>query len=412
MESVLVCFSGCNMEDFKRHNKVTENDAVVTENGDTKYQKEFGSYVVKSGWVESKTHSQNGKYFYVKDGQDNDSRPNNISINAGTNKYKKEEHEKFREAIYAQLANQVAGNDSEIMASGSTTSGVNFNISGACDRADVFIQTILWKPVLWNSIPKHSSQFFMFIIYNRFMTHQSKEISSGQSRRTSPDNCYLFSCPDIGRRCFYFVRRNLIHRVFFQTTDIDRRINNCSSAFSFTGMLADHGTGRRERIRITNHINCSCIIPFLDQCNVFRNIDMRRTKRLTWNRLCHVLNAAVMFDMTFILIRELFQTVQDQICSCNTNSAVRSSRDHPAHIMHLFQCFTGCVPVQNFLQQTVNFNKTIPAWNTFSAGLVHGNLKQRPVKNQRTHPRRIRTHPGFEFLQHNIDSIIHAAFRC
>lgn len=121
MESVLVCFSGCNLEDFKRHKKVTENDAVVTENGDTKYQKEFGSYVVKSGWVESKTHSQNEKYFYVKDGQDNDSRPNNISINAGTNKYKKEEHEKFREAIYAQLANQVAGNDSEIMASGSTT---------------------------------------------------------------------------------------------------------------------------------------------------------------------------------------------------------------------------------------------------------------------------------------------------
>ena len=121
MESVLVCFSGCNIEDFKRHrNENSDSDIIITDEGDTKYQKEFGTYIVKSGWVESKTHSQNGKYFYVKDGQDNDSRPNNISINAGTNKYKKEEHEKFREAIYAQLARQVGGNVT-INATGSTT---------------------------------------------------------------------------------------------------------------------------------------------------------------------------------------------------------------------------------------------------------------------------------------------------
>ncbi len=121
MESVLVCFSGCNIEDFKRHrNENSDSDIIITDEGDTKYQKEFGTYIVKSGWVESKTHSQNGKYFYVKDGQDNDSRPNNISINAGTNKYKKEEHEKFREAIYAQLARQV-GSNVTINATGSTT---------------------------------------------------------------------------------------------------------------------------------------------------------------------------------------------------------------------------------------------------------------------------------------------------
>ncbi len=124
MESVLVCFSGCNLEDFKRHRNNDENtgDAIiVTDEGDIKYQKEFGTYIVKSGWVESKTHSGNGKYFYVKEGQDNDTRPNNISINGGTNKYTKSEHEQFKDAIYVQLARQVSGNDSEILANGSTT---------------------------------------------------------------------------------------------------------------------------------------------------------------------------------------------------------------------------------------------------------------------------------------------------
>ena len=121
MEAVLVCFSGCNIEYFKRHKNNNADDIEVIENGDVKYSKEFGSYVVKNGWIESKSHSANGKYFYVKDGHDDDSRPNNISINVGTNKYKKSEHEKFKDAIYIQLARQASGNDSEIMASGSTT---------------------------------------------------------------------------------------------------------------------------------------------------------------------------------------------------------------------------------------------------------------------------------------------------
>ena len=120
MEAVLVCFSGCNMENLKRHKENTEETAM-TEDGDTKFEKEFGSYIVKKGWVESKSHSRNGVFFYVKDGHDDDSKPNNISVNEGTNNYSKENHVKFKDAIYAQLARQVAGDDSEIMANGSTT---------------------------------------------------------------------------------------------------------------------------------------------------------------------------------------------------------------------------------------------------------------------------------------------------
>ncbi|MBR2704623.1 MAG: hypothetical protein IKE91_04050 [Clostridia bacterium] len=120
MEAVLVCFSGCSIEDFKRHKKVETDDVIITEEGDTKYKKAFGSYIVKSGWMESKTHSGNGKYFYVKEGEDNDKQPNNISINSGTNDYKKEDHEKFKDAIYAQLAKQVSGSKATVTASGST----------------------------------------------------------------------------------------------------------------------------------------------------------------------------------------------------------------------------------------------------------------------------------------------------
>ena len=118
MEVVLVCFSGCNI--FKKHKK--SNDAVINSNGDTEYTKEFGSYTVKSGWIESKTHSTKTKFFYVKDGEDNEKKPNNISINQGKNKYSKDQHLQFKDAITKQLAAQTKGSkNATINASGSTT---------------------------------------------------------------------------------------------------------------------------------------------------------------------------------------------------------------------------------------------------------------------------------------------------
>jgi len=121
MEAVLVCFSGCGMNSARRNKNRTSKNEVVLENGNTKYEKEFGSYEVNAGWIESKTHSSKGKYFYVRDGQDNDKKPNNISINQDTNRYTKSEHEQFKNAIYSQMAKQVSGSKAQIMASGSTT---------------------------------------------------------------------------------------------------------------------------------------------------------------------------------------------------------------------------------------------------------------------------------------------------
>ena len=113
---LIVCLSGC---DLKSNEKVKESNSTK-ENGDVVYTKDFGSYTVSSGWEESKTHSSKSKFFYVKNGEDKEKRPNNISINKGTNRYKKEEHMEFKNAIYAQLARQVS-KGAVINASGSNT---------------------------------------------------------------------------------------------------------------------------------------------------------------------------------------------------------------------------------------------------------------------------------------------------
>lgn len=135
MGTVLVCMSGCNIK--KRRNTVNKN---VLSDQDTEYTKEFGSYTVKKGWIESKSHSSKGKYFYVKDGEDDDKKPNNISINAGTNKYSKNDHESFKQAIYRQLVMQVGKNkNTTINGNGSTTENGEIVYTFVIDSEDSVI---------------------------------------------------------------------------------------------------------------------------------------------------------------------------------------------------------------------------------------------------------------------------------
>ena len=86
------------------------------------YNKNFGSYKILENWVQSREHSTGSKFFYVKHGQEKEQSPNNVSINAGTNKYAQSEHEKFKTAILNQLSMQIGNaEDVTLNASGSNT---------------------------------------------------------------------------------------------------------------------------------------------------------------------------------------------------------------------------------------------------------------------------------------------------
>lgn len=88
----------------------------------TLIEKDFGTYEIPVDWIESVAHSTNDKFFYVKEGQENENRPDNISVNEGTNKYPADEHEKFRSAILNQLSMQIGGDENvELNANGSNT---------------------------------------------------------------------------------------------------------------------------------------------------------------------------------------------------------------------------------------------------------------------------------------------------
>jgi len=104
---IFLCLAGC---------KKIENNTK----GNNTFNKDFGSYEVPKNWVEVKSYSTSNKFFYTIKGQEHDKKPNNISINSGTNKYSIDDHEDFKKAILYQLSMQIGDRkDVEISANGS-----------------------------------------------------------------------------------------------------------------------------------------------------------------------------------------------------------------------------------------------------------------------------------------------------
>ncbi len=81
-----------------------------------------GTYTVPEGWVKYEAYSSDDMIFYVEQGHEDDSAPDNISINIGTNRYAAEDHESFRDAIVRQLTMQIKDSpDIELNGTGTHT---------------------------------------------------------------------------------------------------------------------------------------------------------------------------------------------------------------------------------------------------------------------------------------------------
>ena len=104
------------------HEYEKEADENGAADGGTRYQKSYGSYIILDGWIEV-DRSTDTKSFYAKEGTENDLRPDNISVEIGTNPYSLEEHAEFARAIQAQMAAQLAeiGRDTTLTGSGTAT---------------------------------------------------------------------------------------------------------------------------------------------------------------------------------------------------------------------------------------------------------------------------------------------------
>lgn len=80
-----------------------------------------GTYDVPEDWVVSKKHSNSRQTFYIEEGDESEALPDNVAVSTGTNRYAKEDHASFREAILRQLSAQIGDSSAQVLGSGETT---------------------------------------------------------------------------------------------------------------------------------------------------------------------------------------------------------------------------------------------------------------------------------------------------
>ena len=136
----------------------TEQTAVTDENGTT-YTKSFGSYTVPTGWIESSTHSKADKFFYLLEGTEEETLPNNISINMGTNKYSADDHISFRQAIVNQLVHQLP-------------KGTSLNGSGSFTANDYVLYTFTFS-ITEDDMTLNATQYYIVGDHKFVMVYES-----------------------------------------------------------------------------------------------------------------------------------------------------------------------------------------------------------------------------------------------
>ena len=105
---ILTCFilTGC------ISNRRINNNVFKTSNG---------TYMIPSNWEKNRNHSTVNKYFFTNKKDRKNNLPNNISVEEGTNKYSKEDHIMFRQAIVRQLTAQLKMYGTDLKGNGWTS---------------------------------------------------------------------------------------------------------------------------------------------------------------------------------------------------------------------------------------------------------------------------------------------------
>lgn len=129
--AALLLLSGCggNGAEEEQETSTSAETSVSEQEKETKQDQEDaeeevelpGTYTVPEGWVKYDGISSSGALFYVQEGQEDQTYPDNIAISVGSDPYSLEEHDQFREAITQQLLMQLNGMQADLKGDGTQT---------------------------------------------------------------------------------------------------------------------------------------------------------------------------------------------------------------------------------------------------------------------------------------------------
>lgn len=126
---VLLLVTGCSLSSKKEETKTFSIDG-------------YGTFSISDNYMIREDHSTKEKPFFVDKKDEHSERPNNISANGGTNFYSIDEVDKFKDAIFIQMARQAKAYKATLTSSGSTTKNgypvLRFNLEASSQKTVQF----------------------------------------------------------------------------------------------------------------------------------------------------------------------------------------------------------------------------------------------------------------------------------
>ena len=122
-------------DEDKDSSGTSSKESIDNPEGDIVFEKDFGTFSIPEGWEESESHSASDRFFYIPEGNDNESYTDNISVSYSTNRYSEDDVMSFKDSIMKQLAKQMEDYpEAQLYGEGTYTANgyllLSFTISG------------------------------------------------------------------------------------------------------------------------------------------------------------------------------------------------------------------------------------------------------------------------------------------
>ena len=235
---------------------------------------------------------------------------------------------------------------------------------------NIFIQAVLRKTIIRDSVSQHAAQLFPALEYDNLMTHKSQKICSRQPAWTSADNGYLLPRRRSARRYLHSVGRNLIHRKFLHSADIHRTVDEIPATSLLARMFADHRAGRRERVILPDEIDGIRVILLSSQRNISRNVHMGRTELDARNLLTDPFRTSLFSDVAFIFLSETLRPFEKRSRRLISDGTVRRVADFLRIFYHCPEGLFVAPAGDDLIEQLFQLRQAVSARHTFSAGLI------------------------------------------
>ena len=199
------------------------------------------------------------------------------------------------------------------------------------DGVDLLVQQMAGEAVAGDAVAQHAAQLVAFLEHRCLVAHQRQIIGAAQAAGSAADNGHLFAG---GRRALRLGHNaRMVHSVALQPADVDGVVDHIPAAAGLTGVLADVGAGRGERIILSDEAHRVGAAPLAHQRHVAGHVHPGGAEGHAGDGQLQAGKTAAVVHVLFIVVAEALQAIQHQAGRVAADGAVSGVQDAAGRLL-------------------------------------------------------------------------------